>query len=58
MERAKERGTKLYRIDKSMAERFSHENPDVLKLYKDDYGAPLSHKSEEYLHTDHFAWNV
>ena len=58
VERAKERGTKLYRIDKSMAERFSHENPDVLKLYKDDYGAPLSHKSEEYLHTDHCAWNV
>jgi len=58
VERARERGTKLYKLDKGMKQRFSHENPDVLQLYKDDYGAPLSHKSEEYLHTDHFAWNV
>ncbi len=58
VERARERGTKLYKLDKGMKQRFSHENPDVLQLYKDDYGKPLSHKSEEYLHTDHFAWNV
>lgn len=57
-ERASERGKTLYNIDKSMYLRFSHENPDVLKLYADDYGAPLGEKSEEYLHTDHFAWNV
>ncbi len=58
VERARGRGKKLYKLDKDMKERFSHENPDVLKLYKDDFGAPLSHKSEEYLHTDHFAWNL
>ncbi len=58
VERAQERGKKLYNLDKGMKERFSHENPAVLKLYKDDYGAPLGHKSEEFLHTDHYAWNL
>ena len=38
--------------------RFSHENPDVQKLYSEFLGHPLSEKSEELLHTDHSAWDM
>lgn len=53
-EMARSRGDILYSLDSSMNMRFSHENPDVLKLYEDELGSPLSEKAEELLHTDHF----
>ena len=58
VERAATRGDVLYDIDRTMALRFSHENPDVQALYKDALGKPLSHCAEELLHTDHFGWDM
>jgi len=52
------RGGNLYFLDKNAKFRFSHENPDVLKLYEDYLEKPLSHKSHMLLHTDHTAWNM
>jgi NADH-quinone oxidoreductase subunit G len=34
--------------------RYSHENEDVKALYDDFFEKPLSHKAEEFLHTNHF----
>ncbi len=53
MELASERGANLYFLDENANLRFSHENPDVLKLYQDYLGKPLSHMSHMLLHTDH-----
>lgn len=50
-ELAIDRGKNLYFLDKNANIRFSHENPDVQKLYKDFLGAPLSHLSHQLLHT-------
>lgn len=58
IERAKERGEHLRELDKKMTIRFSHENKDVQALYVDFLGKPLGEKSEKYLHTDHFGWNM
>lgn len=52
-ELASERGANLYFLDENANLRFSHENPDVLKLYQDYLGKPLSHMSHVLLHTDH-----
>ncbi|MBO5460321.1 MAG: iron hydrogenase small subunit [Ruminococcus sp.] len=57
-ELAHERGENLYFLDKNAKIRFSHENPDVLKLYEDYFEKPLSHKSHMLLHTDHHAWKM
>ena len=57
-EKAGERGQILYDLDKSYALRFSHENPEVLALYKDYMEQPLSHKAHALLHTDHHGWNM
>ena len=51
------RGGTLYTLDSESRIRFSHENSSVLKLYEEFLGAPLSHKSHELLHTDHFSWS-
>ena len=58
IERAASRGQVLYGLDRGMPLRFSHENPDVQALYRDELGGPLSEKAEELLHTDHFAWKM
>ena len=55
-ELAYERGQSLYFLDKNAPLRFSHENPDVQKLYADFMGQPLSHRAHQLLHTDHQAW--
>lgn len=52
-EPARERGEKLYQIDRERKIRFSHENPDVIKLYEEYFVKPLSEKSHELLHTNH-----
>ena len=57
-ELAHERGENLYFLDANAPLRFSHENPDVLKLYADYMERPLSHKSHMLLHTDHNAWEM
>ena len=57
-ELAGERGAILYTLDKNMTLRFSHENPEVTKLYEDYMEQPLSHKAHHLLHTDHFGWNM
>jgi len=47
------RGEKLYFLDEHAAIRFSHENPDVIKLYQDYLEKPLSRRSHQLLHTKH-----
>ena len=41
----------IYREDKSMPIRKSHENPAIAQIYKEFLGEPLGHKSHELLHT-------
>lgn len=41
----------IYAEDMSMAIRKSHENPEVVAVYKDFLGEPNSHKAHELLHT-------
>ena len=41
----------LYKRDDEQKIRFSHENPDIIKIYKDYLDSPLSELSEELLHT-------
>ena len=41
----------LYNRDDKVKVRFSHENPDIIKVYKDYLINPLSEISEELLHT-------
>ena len=57
-ELATERGARLYALDEANTLRFSHENPDVLALYKEYLGEPLSEKAEELLHTDQIEWEI
>jgi len=52
------RAQKLYDLDASSKIRFSHENPEITKLYQDYMEAPLSHNAHRLLHTDHFAWDM
>ncbi len=40
----------LFDCDEAMELRFSHENPDILQLYENFLGAPLSEKSHQLLH--------
>jgi len=47
----KQRMESLYTIDKGMKLRKSHENPDIIALYKDFLGEPLSKKAHDLLHT-------
>lgn len=48
------RGMSLYKEDKSMEKRCSHENPDVLKCYADFLVEPGSKKAHNLLHTKYF----
>ena len=57
-ELAFERGKNLYYLDATANLRFSHENPDVLKMYEEYYGEPNSHKAHMLLHTEHKAKEV
>ena len=47
----KMRQNSLYDIDDSLVYRKSHENPEVIALYQDYLGAPLSEKAHHLLHT-------
>ena len=57
-ELAGERGQVLYGLDDVNELRFSHENPDVIALYKEYLEKPLSHRAHKLLHTDHEAWHM
>lgn len=46
-----ERIRAIYEVDKSLPIRKSHENPDIIKLYEDFLGEPLSELSHRLLHT-------
>ncbi|MBD3384716.1 ferredoxin [candidate division KSB1 bacterium] len=47
----KKRAEAIYKADKGLSMRKSHENPAVLQLYKEFLGEPNSHKAHELLHT-------
>lgn len=53
MELADERSETLRDLDRQAPCRFSHENPDIVKLYEEFFEKPLSHKAHLLLHTDH-----
>ncbi len=57
-ELAKERAQVLNNLDAADHLRYSHENPYVQQLYKTWLGAPLSHTSHEWLHTDQESWDL
>jgi NADH-quinone oxidoreductase subunit G len=48
----------VYKIDKDSTYRRSHENPELIEMYKRFCGEPGSHKAHEYLHTHHSARKV
>ena len=41
----------LYKRDDNVKLRFSHDNPDIINVYQNYLGSPLSELSEELLHT-------
>ena len=54
MDIIKKRQAALYREDEGKARRKSHENPDIVKLYKEFLGKPLGEKAHHLLHTHYF----
>jgi len=50
----KQRAAAIYREDAGKAIRKSHENPFIIKLYKEFLGKPLGEKSHSMLHTHYF----
>ena len=57
-ELALERASVLNTLDANDVLRYSHENPDIKRLYDEWIGAPLSHTAEEWLHTDQQEWDI
>ena len=49
------RASVLYKGDKAMANRTSHTNASVLKIYEQFFGQPNSHKAHNLLHTTYSA---
>ncbi|MDR3293438.1 MAG: [FeFe] hydrogenase, group A [Clostridiales bacterium] len=47
----------IYKGDKTMTLRKSHENPAIKEIYAEFFGAPNSHKAHEILHTQYVARN-
>lgn len=45
----------IYEDDERSVVRCSHQNPEIIKIYKDFLGKPLSHKSHDLLHTRYHA---
>lgn len=52
------RSKTLYDLDAKNELRFSHENPDVVKVYNEYLEKPLSPLAHHLLHTDHEAWEM
>ena len=57
-EMAESRGGYLRELDEKSELRFSHENPDVIRMYEEYFQKPLGHRSHRLLHTDHDAWEM
>ncbi len=49
------RASALYKEDKLKKYRVSHQNPQIIELYKNFLGEPNSHKAHELLHTSYVA---
>jgi NADH-quinone oxidoreductase subunit G/NADP-reducing hydrogenase subunit HndD len=49
----KKRAEAIYRADRLLPIRKSHENPAIQQLYKEFLGEPLGHKSHALLHTSY-----
>ena len=49
------RAAGIYQADQDRKLRFSHENPEVKRVYDEFLGRPLSHKAHELLHTRYTA---
>ncbi|MBQ9370221.1 MAG: iron hydrogenase small subunit, partial [Clostridia bacterium] len=47
------RAASIYKLDKSMKFRKSHENPAIIEVYKSYLGEPGSHKAHHILHTSY-----
>lgn len=54
-ERRRQRIAGLYQDDRDAAVRYSHENPEVIRLYKDFLGQPLGDRAHALLHTRYTA---
>lgn len=54
-ERRRQRIAGLYQDDRDCAVRYSHENPEVIRVYDEFLGQPLSHRAHELLHTRYTA---
>jgi iron-only hydrogenase group A len=48
----------LYAIDAESDLKYSHENPDILKLYEEFFDKPGSHKAHDLLHTEYKKRNL
>jgi len=44
----------IYKADREMPLRKSHENPEIISIYKEFYGEPGSEKAHHLLHTHYF----
>jgi NADH-quinone oxidoreductase subunit G/[NiFe] hydrogenase diaphorase moiety small subunit/NADP-reducing hydrogenase subunit HndD len=53
MEIREKRAEAIYAEDAGMPIRKSHENPEIIKIYKDYLGEPLGEKSHHLLHTNY-----
>lgn len=51
----KKRAGAIYAADESLPIRKSHENPEIIMIYKDFLGKPLGRTSHELLHTHYTA---
>ncbi len=51
--RVAELARQLYQLDEQREMRFSHENPEIQRLYEEYLGAPLSERCHELLHTEY-----
>jgi len=49
------RAAGVYQLDRDRVLRFSHENPEVKRLYEEFLERPLSHRAHELLHTRYTA---
>jgi NADP-reducing hydrogenase subunit HndD len=45
----------IYKEDRNKVMRKSHENPEIIRLYEEYLGKPLSEKSHKLLHTHYFS---
>ena len=57
-ELAAKRSKVLYQYDKDNPIRYSHDNPEIQKLYKDYLKEPCSKIAHHLLHTDHHGWEM